>query len=1063
MLIQDLLIDLAQKDIKLWLVDDKLKINAPRGTLNAELKNTLAERKLEIIAFLKSPTNNEKIPIIKNIPAISRDKRLNLSIAQQRLWSLIKLQPNSDVYNINSSYRLRGTLDHARLERSINEIISRHEVLRTTFHEEKGETYIEISAPYPLKFKKTELKLPTLEYSGTNIKDQLRAQTNYIFNLSEGPLWVFDIFKISDDDHIISITIHHIIYDGWSNELFINEIASIYNNQSTELLLPVDIQYADYAAWHNAISEKGQLNKQRDYWKSQLNNTTRELIIPTDTKTPARSKESNNNQTFTISNTTYHLLNNLSRTEGVTLFITLLAAYNVLLHRYTGQEDLSICLPAACRNRRDIENTIGYFNNILVIRNNLSNNPSLCNVIARVKKTFLSSLENQEFPFQELMKFQHLARTSFTKGLFSFRNTSDHQLILNGLEVEEINIRKDTADFNLAMYMELNNGSLIGTVEYSATSFNKETITKLIDNFVETLTIFCSDTSISLADLKELSTPISAIEKLLHKHSKIDGAVVVQTQTSTGNQNLAAYIVPNQYDIPNTNEIRSYLDEQLPNYRVPYSITPIAYIPLLADGTTDNTALPLPHSTRDKSSREFVAPKTILEKKIAQIWKEVLWQDDDISILDDFFELGGHSLLAAQLVVKIENQLGERLPTSALLEISNFKKFIECLEANTSATNIGSNTKELSQLCGLSTDIYRKLFAHTSNWKGKRASSSSIISGQNTEGTKQAIFWCFQGNHEYDQLAKYLGKEQPVYAMRSGHLVMEKSQENINLLAAYYVKEILEIQAISPFIIGGNCQSAQISFQIAKQLTEQGHEITLLCLQEQFVPFLYRGRVAFFYGEDSGRNPLHYFNQPEISWQKFYSGGFTVTTITGGHGNFFKEPNIQVLAKALETQIELAQLENQKHPNSNNSNNKLNYLIDDAYLASITTQDTIYASPGESMTLKLHVKNTSTQSWDISASHLLTLGYSWLNKRGRNILFIDPGEPLQKKLTSGQQTTESLNLSIPNRPGKYILEIDIVDNDIWFKDKASTAKRINVKVSWLYFPVKYLRLIFNLS
>jgi len=291
---------------------------------------------------------------------------------------------------------------------------------------------------------------------------------------------------------------------------------------------------------------------------------------------------------------------------------------------------------------------------------------------------------------------------------------------------------------------------------------------------------------------------------------------------------------------------------------------------------------------------------------------------------------------------------------------------------------------------------------------------------------------------------------------------MEKSQENINTLAGYYAHEILQIQKTGPFLIGGNCQSAQISFQVAKQLTDLGHYITLLCLQEQFVPFPYQGRVAFFYGDDSSRNPLHYFNQPEAGWKKFYTGAFNVHTIPGGHGNFFREPNIQVLSEKLSKEITLAKQLPYETTTIKPAKAKTSFLPNDAYHVLFSTTDKICASPGETITLDILIKNTSKIPWTPKNKHHIGLGFKWLNKRGRNILIMDPGNPIKEALEAGQQQNEKLTVTIPNKSGKYIFEIDLTDNDtIWFKDKGSTSKKINVKVSKLFFFLKYFRKLFS--
>ncbi len=367
---------------------------------------------------------------------------------------------------------------------------------------------------------------------------------------------------------------------------------------------------------------------------------------------------------------------------------------------------------------------------------------------------------------------------------------------------------------------------------------------------------------------------------------------------------LNAYLVLNEHDVPSLDTIRAHAAKVMPAFRVPAAFIPVDEMPLLPDGSVDRAALPPPATDRSRLGTDYVAPRTPLEQSLADIWKKVLWLDHDVGINDRFRDLGGHSLLSVQLVVEIEKTLARPVPARALATLDTVAGLAAALEQGDAAPG---DAQALAGSSVLPQDIYHGLRSHTASWEGKRASADSVMVGLNTEGARQALFWCLQRYQELTQLAKYLGPEQPVYGMRSGNRVMVKTQDNIDLLARHYVGEILAVQPQGPYLIGGNCQAALIAFQVASQLRQLGHEITLLVMQEKFAPFPYDGPVALLFGDHSDYNPLRYFRQPERGWHKYYTGPVAFSEIQGGHGQFFREPNVQVLTSTIKKYVDAAQ------------------------------------------------------------------------------------------------------------------------------------------------------------
>jgi hypothetical protein len=304
-----------------------------------------------------------------------------------------------------------------------------------------------------------------------------------------------------------------------------------------------------------------------------------------------------------------------------------------------------------------------------------------------------------------------------------------------------------------------------------------------------------------------------------------------------------------------------------------------------------------------------------------------------------------------------------------------------------------------------------------------------------------------QRHKELAQLAKYLGPEQPIYGMRSGHRVMVKDDANHEALAAHYVSEILAIQPAGPFLIGGNCQAAQIAFEIASQLTALGHEITLLMLQEKFIPRRYAGRVALLFGDRSKFNLYRYFRNPEFGWGKYYSGQFSVDIIRGAHGEFHREPNIQALTAALRRRIE----ESQQAAAGDAPLRTIDHyqrLGPSAYRAKLAAAEISPAERGSELRIPVAVTNASPETWAASDRSGIALGNRWRDATGAMIESLDGRSPLPSELPPGSTVSMEIVVKTPMKPGEWILELDMVDEGIaWFSDHGSPLTTLPVKVN----------------
>lgn len=378
-MLDELILELKQKDVHLYLQDGKLRCKAPPSILNSELKSTLQNYRAELTSYLSEVQqhNQKSYPI----HAISRNSYCPLSFAQQRLWTLAQFNPCSVAYNIPSALRLIGHLDIGILERSLNEIVCRHEVLRTTFDMHDGQPVQVIAPVLELDIAVADLSQLSGDQRKNEVDRYLREKACRSFDLATGPLVRAMLLSLGISvssghaEHVLLFSMHHIISDGWSTGVLVREFVALYEafraGQSSPLP-ELTIQYADYAAWQREWLQDERLIQQLDYWKQQLAGTPAVLELPTDRSRPAVQSYQGADYRFTISKNITAQLNALSQQQGVTLFMTLLTAFNILLSRYSNQHDICVGTPVANRNRIEIEGLIGFFVNTLILRTDLS-------------------------------------------------------------------------------------------------------------------------------------------------------------------------------------------------------------------------------------------------------------------------------------------------------------------------------------------------------------------------------------------------------------------------------------------------------------------------------------------------------------------------------------------------------------------------------------------------------------------------------------------------------------------------------------------------------------------
>lgn len=417
---------------------------------------------------------------------------LPASFAQRRLWFLDQLEPAGAItYNEHTAVRLSGHLNLAALEQSLNEVVRRHESLRTSFMDidEQLCQIIQPSLPLPILF--VDLSALSNQDRAVHLKRHVVEAARKPFDLSQAPLLRAQLLRLQPTEHILHLVIHHIIYDRWSQSLLRREIFTLYEAFRAGHPSPLPdlpIQYADYAIWQHAWFQGPVLQEQLAYWKKQLGGKLPALDLPTDRPRPPVQTFNGDYEKFTLAETLTQALRNLSTRENVTLYMTLLAAFKTLLHRYTGQGDILIGSPIANRTRVELEPLVGFFVNTLVLRTDLADDPTFQTLLKRVSRTAFESYAHQDLPFEKLVEELHperdLSRHPIFQVLFVLKNLPDRDLHNPpGLHVERFEVEYRTAKFDLSLYVDEDGPQIKGFFEYNTDLFEAATIRRMIGHF----------------------------------------------------------------------------------------------------------------------------------------------------------------------------------------------------------------------------------------------------------------------------------------------------------------------------------------------------------------------------------------------------------------------------------------------------------------------------------------------------------------------------------------------------------------------------------------------------
>ncbi|HKP80636.1 MAG TPA: condensation domain-containing protein [Pyrinomonadaceae bacterium] len=440
----------------------------------------------ELAAVVETAIKAERGYTAPPITPVPRQGALPLSFAQQRLWFLDRLSPGTDAYNLAVAYQLNGPLNIAALERSLNQIVARHEVLRTTIDLVDGEPMQIIAPELSLTLEVVDLYALAGVEQEMAVLEEVEREAQQPFDLSTGPMVRARLVRLSDEAHVFVVTMHHIATDGWSMDVFSRELSLLYDaevNDKPAALPELTVQYADYAVWQSELLKGEILEEQLSYWREQLYGANAVLELPADKKRPRLAAGSSEVERFEIDSEILTGLRNLTREEGTTLFMTLWTAFSVLLSRYCGQPDLLIGAPVANRERPEVAGLIGFFTNTLVLRARVTGTESFRSLLTRAREVCLGAYTHQDVPFETLVEAlqpnRDVSRSPLVQVLFSVQSGATGGLELTGIKASPFPVAQRTTKFELVAAFGEKEGGLAGAIQYNTELFEADTVAQL--------------------------------------------------------------------------------------------------------------------------------------------------------------------------------------------------------------------------------------------------------------------------------------------------------------------------------------------------------------------------------------------------------------------------------------------------------------------------------------------------------------------------------------------------------------------------------------------------------
>jgi len=452
-----------------------------------------------------------------HLPSIEprpRNGAIPLSVEQERLWAVDQLNPDSVVHNLRSVFRLDGPLEVNALTEALQIIIKRHETLRTIFPNVDGKPIQQI-------IPNNAVDLPIIEVSETDQEKELKRLAiefgQQPFNLATGPLMRLKLLRLSETEHVLLRTIHHIISDRWSDTVFLKELANLYQamvNHQEITLSPLPIQYADFALFQQQWLTEERLDTQQSYWEKQLVGDVQPAQLPISFNTTNNASYQGNTLYLELPAELTQSLKKLSQQTGVSLFVVILAAFKTLLYQYSGQEDIVVCSPVAGRHQTETKKLIGYFSKLMLLRTSLANNPTFQQLIHQVSQVTLGVFENQDIPIQQIAERFTLPSTILSRVMVALQNVPSPPTKMGEVTLTPLDIEEGISNFDLSLSLRKKGRQLIGILRYKTALFDQSRMEQFLANFQTLLETVTKQPAKQLSELPRFETIVETVNQV---------------------------------------------------------------------------------------------------------------------------------------------------------------------------------------------------------------------------------------------------------------------------------------------------------------------------------------------------------------------------------------------------------------------------------------------------------------------------------------------------------------------------------------------------------------------
>ncbi|MCJ1681147.1 amino acid adenylation domain-containing protein [Streptomyces sp. APSN-46.1] len=777
--------------------------------------------------LFKAPTAGELAALLNDMrsdtvrPALvpaQRPEEVSLSFAQRRLWFLHHIEPGMTAYNIPLILRLTGSLDQEALRAALDDVLGRHESLRTIFPERN-----DAPRQFTVAADLARMEFTVRESGEAELASALSAAAGVGFDLEHDFPIRAEVFRLGPDEHVLLIVLHHIAGDGWSMGPLTRDLGQAYAARSlgqAPAWQPLPVQYADYTLWQQELlgtaDDTGSLlNEQVNHWAQALAGLPDRIELPFDRPRPAVNSYRGDVVSLLIGAELHQKLAELARSSETSLFMVLQAALATLLARFGGGDDIPLGTPIAGRMDEALDDLVGFFVNTLVLRTDLSGDPSFRELLGRVREADLAAYAHQDLPFEHLVELLNPERSLSHHPLFqvslALQNIPQGSFELPGLQVEMATVEPKSAKFDLSLQLYERKSAagesagIHGAVEYSTDLFDRDTVEallerwrRLMEQIVATPDQPLSRIGRSAAQEGPAATAaltdrirLAEIKAAVAGHPDVLQADLVVREDQLGESRLVAYAAVPEGSELDAEALTAYLADRLPEGLMPASVV---LFEQSADEPEDETA-------DEAGTAPVRMPASPREELLCSLFAEVLERPVS-SVTSGFFELGGHSLLAVRLVRRIQETLGAQISVIDLFEAPSVAELADKLDEGTGTDPLG------------------------------------VLLPLRPRGDQPPVFCIHPGagvSWSYARLAQYLPDDRPLYALQARGLAGgEPRPADVEEMAADYLGQIKSVQPDGPYHLLGWSFGGVVAHAIATRLQKHGEKVELLAILDAY-------------------------------------------------------------------------------------------------------------------------------------------------------------------------------------------------------------------------------------